>query len=262
MLDEAHCPSASNSQLLIFKIMRIPRIHTQQALICGQSLELEENPSRHIAKVLRMEAGRELVIFNGEGGEYNATITEVGKKKVIVSLNDFETDNRQSPLDIELAIGLSRGERFEWVLQKATELGVSRITPLFTERTEVKLSGPRLEKKISHWQHILVSACEQCQLNVVPQLNTPIGYQQWLPQSQGDLKLVLHHRSEKSLAEQVKPQAACLLIGPEGGLSADEIQQAEQHNFQPLTLGPRVFRTETAPIAAMSLLQYLWGDLA
>jgi 16S rRNA (uracil1498-N3)-methyltransferase len=242
--------------------MRIPRIYTSQSLSSGQTLELEENPSRHIAKVLRMEAGRELVLFNGEGGEYNATLTEVGKKRVSVTLGEFNNIDRASPLKIELAIGVSRGERFEWVLQKATELGVTSITPLFTERTEVKLTGPRLEKKLGHWQQILVSACEQCQLNHVPTLNAPQPFSQWLPSAEADLKLVLHHRSDKKLADQEQPQSACLLIGPEGGLSSDEIQQAEQQGFDALTLGPRVFRTETAPIAAISLLQYLWGDLS
>ncbi|BFM18536.1 16S rRNA (uracil(1498)-N(3))-methyltransferase [Maricurvus nonylphenolicus] len=242
--------------------MRIPRIYTSQPLATSQTLELEENPSRHIAKVLRMEAGRELVLFNGEGGEYNATLTEVGKKRVSVTLGEFNDIDRASPLKIELAIGVSRGERFEWVLQKATELGVTSITPLFTDRTEVKLAGPRLEKKIGHWQQILISACEQCQLNQPPTLNTPQQFTQWLPTAEADLKLVLHHRSEKRLADQSQPQSACLLIGPEGGLSTEEIQQAESLGFNALTLGPRVFRTETAPITAISLLQYLWGDLA
>lgn len=242
--------------------MRIPRIYTPQPLQLNSIVELDENASRHIGKVLRMDVGREVIVFNGHGGEYRSIIAAVGKKIVSVTPTEFIDIQRQSPLQVELAIGISRGERFDWVLQKATELGVSSITPLFTERTEVKLNGARLESKQEHWQQILVSACEQCQLNVVPQLNTAVSFQQWLPTVQADLKLVLHHRSDKTLAEQATPQSVCLLIGPEGGLSATEINAAQSHNFAPLTLGPRVFRTETAPIAALTLLQYLWGDFA
>lgn len=247
--------------------MRIPRIYSNQPLSSGQSLILEEDPSRHIAKVLRMQAGRELVLFNGEGGEYRATIAEVGKKRVTVNLGEHSTVERESPLQIDLAIGISRGERFDWVLQKATELGVTRILPLLTERTEVKLNGDRLQKKLHHWRQIAVSACEQCQRNRLPQIAEPLRLTGWLAaQEEGDgranpLKLVLHHRSNQGLNEYQPPQAVTLLIGPEGGLSDEEIQLALNSGFQALTLGPRVFRTETAPVVGLSLIQYLWGDL-
>jgi len=245
--------------------MRIPRIYSNQPLSAGQSLFLEEGPSRHIAKVLRMQAGRELVLFNGQGGEYQATIAEVGKKQVTVCLGEYRAADRESPLQIELAIGLSRGERFDWVLQKATELGVTRILPLLTERTEVKLSGDRLQKKLHHWQQIAVSACEQCQRNRLPQIAMPLKLTSWLTQQQdgstAPLKLVLHHRGNQRLAGYQRPQAVTLLIGPEGGLSEEEIQQTLDCGFQALTLGPRVLRTETAPVVGLSLIQYLWGDL-
>ena len=242
--------------------MRIPRIYTPQSLTLNSTIELDENASRHIGKVLRMDVGRDVIVFNGQGGEYRSTVSAVGKKIVSVHLSEFIDVQRQSPLQVELAIGISRGERFDWVLQKATELGVSRITPLFSERTEVKLNGARLESKVEHWQQILISACEQCQLNIVPQLNKPISLQSWLPTVQADLKLVSHHRYDKTLAEQAVPQSVCLLIGPEGGLSDAEINAAHGYSFTALTLGPRVFRTETAPIAALALLQYLWGDFS
>ncbi|WP_439133107.1 16S rRNA (uracil(1498)-N(3))-methyltransferase [Pseudomaricurvus sp.] len=242
--------------------MRIPRIYTEQPLQVDSDIELDDNASRHVGKVLRMQAGRELVLFNGQGGEYTATISDVGKKKVRVSIASFDDVERESPLPIHLGIGISRGERMDWVLQKVTELGAARITPLFTERTEVKLTGPRLEKKQQHWQQILISACEQCQRNTLPQLQTAQRFEDWLPSVTEASRFVLHHRTDTSLAKSDKPTSVALLIGPEGGLSAAEIQRAQQQEFLPLALGPRVFRTETAPIAAISVLQYLWGDLS
>lgn len=241
--------------------MRIPRIYTPQLLTNGQTLQLDEGPSHHIGKVLRMQAGRELVLFNGAGGEYTAAITEVGKRQVAVNITGFSAGDRESPLAIELAIGISRGERMDWVLQKATELGVTRITPLLTERTEVKLKGDRQDKKGEHWQQIVISACEQCQRNRLPQLSAAQTLQDFLPGVSAAQKYVLHHRTATALAGQQQPASVCLLIGPEGGLSDREIQAAEQAGFSALALGPRVFRTETAPIAALSVLQYLWGDL-
>lgn len=240
--------------------MRIPRIHTHQAITANAALELPEAQSHYLGKVLRMQAGRELVLFNGEGGEFAANITEVHKKSVTVQVGEFTADNRESPLQLELAIGVSRGERMDWVLQKATELGVSKITPLITERTEVKLGGERADKKVDHWQQILVSACEQCQRNLLPLLNDPMKLEDWLVQCDAQLKFVLHHRDSKGLPQELKPVNVALLIGPEGGLSEAEITIARAQGFAPLTLGPRVLRTETAPLAAISLVQYLWGD--
>ena len=243
--------------------MRIPRIFTEQALSADRQLLLEAGPSHHIAKVLRMQAGRELVLFDGRGGEYAATLTAVGKKQVEVALGAFSAADRSSPLSTTLAIGLSRGERFDWVLQKATELGVTRIQPLLTERTEVKLSGDRAAKRQLHWRQVTISACEQCQRNRLPQLDAPLSLDSWLQQQADNtdaLRLVLHHRSDKALGDYTQPQAASLLVGPEGGLNEAEIAAAQMAGFQPLTLGPRVLRTETAPLAALGVLQYLWGD--
>lgn len=240
--------------------MRIPRIFTEQTLITGELIQLEEAPSQHLGKVLRMQAGRELILFNGTGGEFAAIIQDVGKKYVTVAIAEHLADNRESPLQLELAIGISRGERFEWVLQKATELGVSKIIPLITERTEIKVSGERQEKLYGRWQQILISACEQCQRNLLPVLSAPSQISAWLPQVNSDLRFVLHHRDSKTLPAEQKPQSVTLLIGPEGGLSEREIACALEQNFNALTLGPRVLRTETAPVAAISLVQYLWGD--
>jgi len=240
--------------------MRIPRIYTQQPLASGATIALEEGPSRHISKVLRMQLGRTLILFNGLGGEYSACITLAGKKVVEVAVVEFSEDNRQSPLKIELAIALSKGDRFDFVLQKATELGVSKIIPLLTDNSNIKLSAERVDNKLNSWQQMLISACEQCQMNIIPELLKPIKFNDWLGQCTSDLKLVLHHRSVQSLKNLEKPQSLTVLIGPEGGLSQAEIELAQKNNFQAVTLGPRVLRTETAPIAALTLAQYLWGD--
>lgn len=240
--------------------MRIPRIYTEQNLLSGDTLQLEEAASHHLSKVLRMQPGRELILFNGAGGEFAATIHEVSKKHVLVSIAEHSVDNRESPLELELAIGISRGERFEWVLQKATELGVTKITPLITERTEVKVSGDRQEKMHERWQQIIISACEQCQRNLLPELSTAVQISDWLPQVTSDLQFVLHHRDSQRLPADQTPTSVTLLIGPEGGLSDREIAHALEQDFNALTLGPRVLRTETAPVAAISLVQYLWGD--
>jgi 16S rRNA (uracil1498-N3)-methyltransferase len=240
--------------------MRIPRVFTHQALIPNSTLALAESQSHYLSKVLRMQAGRELILFNGEGGEYSAEISAVQKKHVEVSVREFSAENRQSHLPLELAIGVSRGERMDWVLQKATELGVTKITPLITERTEVKLGGERADKKMEHWQHILISACEQCQRNLLPELSAPKLFSEWVNECDAELKFVLHHRDNQGLPQDKHAKSVALLIGPEGGLNDVEIAQAVAQQFSPLTLGPRVLRTETAPVAAISLVQYLWGD--
>jgi 16S rRNA (uracil1498-N3)-methyltransferase len=240
--------------------MRIPRIFTHQDLSIYSTIELEEAPSHHLNKVLRMQAGRELILFNGLGGEYLSTIESMTRKNVCVKLTEFNAENRESHLQLELAIGISRGDRMEWVLQKATELGVTTITPLVTERTEVKLSSERADRKMERWQQTIISACEQCQRNVLPRLKPPILFNDWVVQSHAELKFVLHHRENQGLPQGQQANSVALLIGPEGGLSEAEINQATQQNFLPLALGPRVLRTETAPVAAISLVQYLWGD--
>ncbi|MBK8188221.1 MAG: 16S rRNA (uracil(1498)-N(3))-methyltransferase [Cellvibrio sp.] len=241
--------------------MRIPRIYIDQALAITDSVLLNENASHYLSKVLRMQEGRELIVFNGQGGEYSAQIKEIGKKQIAIQISQFSEGNRQSPLELHLAIGISRGERMDWVLQKATELGVTQIIPLITERTEVKIKGEKQDKKMQHWQQIIISACEQCQRNLLPILQEPQAIDSWLKTVSTDYRFVLHHRNDQSLSESSAPKSVTLLIGPEGGLSEEEIILAENEKFQSLRLGPRVLRTETAPVAAISLVQYLWGDL-
>ena len=242
--------------------MRIPRIHTGQALQAEATFDLEPGPSQHIARALRMREGDELVLFDGRGGQYRATIANVGKKQVSVSTGAHESVERESPLAVHLGIAVSRGERMDWVVQKSTELGVNTISPLFTERTEVRLKGERAAKKVAHWQQIAISACEQCGRNRVPFVRPLAALEDWLGSTGGDLKLVLHHRAGGLQGLPDSASDAVMLVGPEGGLSPAEIESAEAAGYRSLQLGPRVLRTETAPLTALAFLQLQWGDLA
>lgn len=242
--------------------MRVPRIFTRELLQAGTECQLEESQSHYLSRVLRMDIDRPLILFNGLGGEYTATISKLSKKHVCAMVNSFSAENHQSPLPIHLGIAISKGDRFELVLQKATELGITDITPLLTERTEFKAKAERLAKKESHWQQVVIAACEQSQRNLLPTIHPTTNFSDWLPTLTESRKFVLHHRSETALSDLEQPNSVALAIGPEGGLSALEIQQAINEGFHSLTLGPRVLRTETAPITAISLLQYIWGDLS
>ena len=237
--------------------MRIPRIYCSQALQNQTSVQLDRATTHYVTKVLRLEKGRALTLFDGSNHVFQASITGVTKSTCSVDIQSSEHRSLESPLHTHLAIGVSRGERMDWVLQKATELGISEITPLFTERTEVKLKGERLEKKMQHWQQVMISACEQCGRNRLPKLNPANALETWQTPTSA-LNLVLHHRSTQSLTNHPKPAATTLIIGPEGGLSEEEIRTLlEEKTCHALTLGPRILRTETAPIVALSTVQHL-----
>ena len=241
--------------------MRVPRIYTQQELRADRQLTLEPAPSHHISRVLRMGEGESLILFNGEGGEYPATISKLDKKSVLVTTQQHNPRDLESPLRLELGIALSRGDRFDWVIQKATELGVASIAPLMSERTEVKFKGDRIDKKQQHWRQVIISACEQSGRNRPPELQPVCNLNSWLPAAQAQRKFVLHHRATSAANSQNTPTSVALLIGPEGGLSGEEISAAGKAGFEALTLGPRIMRTETAPLAALAILQAKWGDM-
>ena len=242
--------------------MRIPRIYTAQTLRENASFELEPDPSQHLSRVLRMKPGDSVILFDGTGGQYPATISALGRKSVVAITADFDPVERESGLCLHLGIAISRGERMDWVVQKATELGVSAITPLRTERTEVRLNMERAEKKLRHWQQIATSACEQCGRNRLPNIQPAQDLAQWVSGVQADTRLVLHHRASTAQTDTTSASSIALLVGPEGGLSSDEIATAEQAQFRSLQLGPRVLRTETAPLAAIAILQARWGDMS
>src|SRR5690606_37018291 len=242
--------------------MRIPRIYTPQPLSVGTHLALEADAAHHLARVLRMGVDAPLTLFNGDGWEYVARIAAIDKKNVSVAIERSDSFERESPLSIQLGIAVSKGERMDWVIQKATELGVAQISPLQSERVEVRLHGEREQKTRAHWQAITVAACEQCQRNRLPGIDVTQSLSQWLDSVIADEKFVLHHRSDATLTHATPaPRRVALLIGPEGGLSEGVIALAERAGVKSLRLGPRVLRTETAPVAAISVLQFLWGDL-
>lgn len=241
--------------------MRISRIYIDLPLQAGSELSLPADAAHHLAVVLRVKTDQPVILFNNTGVEAQAVILQPDKKQVRVRVDAVAEIERESPLNIHLAVGISRGERMDFVLQKSTELGVSAITPLFCERTEVKLSDERLQKKMEQWKKIIIGACEQSGRTRLPLLNTPATLESCLVADTSEQHFVLHHRSDSTLAQrEEKPGSVLLLIGPEGGLSDNEIQQAQEAGCAALTLGPRVLRTETAPLAAISVLQYRWGD--
>ncbi|MGF2688601.1 16S rRNA (uracil(1498)-N(3))-methyltransferase [Marinobacter sp. DUT-3] len=242
--------------------MRVPRIYTRSPLSEGGTTELDENAAQHVGRVLRMQPGQELLLFNGDGNDFPATITSASKKQVEVQVGAPAANATESSLDIVLGQTLSKGDRMDYAVQKAVEMGVTRIVPLTTERCDVKLKGDREEKRLRHWQSVAISAAEQCGRARVPEILPVMTLAQWFEHTEDcDLRLVLHHRTEQSLDTMNKPARVALMIGPEGGLSPEEITAAENSGFLPVALGPRVLRTETAPIAAMALCQWLWGDI-
>jgi 16S rRNA (uracil1498-N3)-methyltransferase len=240
--------------------MRITRIYTTQKLHSNVLVELEPGPSHHLARVLRLGVGDALTLFNGSGGEYPGEITAVNKQHVKVMTGALLHKECESPLEIHLGIAVSRGERMDWIVQKSTELGVTSVTPLSSEHSGVKLAGDRADKKILHWQQIAISACEQSGRNRPPIIHPLQPLNLWLASTIAERKFVLHHRADRTGAGSV-PASIALLVGPEGGLSESEIEAAAQAGYTALRLGPRVLRTETAPLAAIACLQGWWGDM-
>lgn len=238
--------------------MRLSRFFIDAPLSLGEH-ELPEAQAHYIGRVLRMAEGDALQLFDGSGHEFRGTLLEVGKKRVVVRLGESFAGQVESPLRIHLGQGLSRGERMDWAIQKATELGVNDITPIFSERCEVRLKDERADKRLTHWRQVAISACEQCGRSRVPVIHPPMLLADWIKQTQADLKLVLHPVAEP-LESHAKPATLAFLIGPEGGLSDAEVAQAQDAGFLPARLGPRVLRTETAPVVALAVAQQLWGD--
>lgn len=243
--------------------MRIPRIYHPSALMGVQQCELSEDAVNHVARVLRMTEGQQIELFDGSNHIFPATISQLSKKSVLVNLEQGQLADRESPLNIHLGQVISRGERMEFTIQKSVELGVNVITPLWSERCGVKLEGERMDKKIQQWQKIAIAACEQCGRNVVPQIRPLMKLQDWCAENDGALKLNLHPRAQHSIRTlpSVPAQGVRLLIGSEGGLSPQEIAQTEQQGFTEVLLGPRVLRTETAALSAITALQLIFGDL-
>lgn len=243
--------------------MRIPRIYHPERLTNITQCVLTEEAAHHVGRVLRMQVGEQLELFDGSNHIYPAVITEINKKQISVSLAPAIFDDRESPLIIHLGQVISRGERMEFTIQKSVELGVKVITPLWSERCGVKLDAERMDKKIQQWQKIAIAACEQCGRNIIPEICPLMKLQDWCAENDGMLKLNLHPRAAQSIKQLAPPPEAGvrLLIGSEGGLSAQEIEHTVQQGFTEVLLGKRVLRTETASLVAISALQVCFGDL-
>lgn len=247
--------------------MRIPHIYQPGDIQLGQALNLNDDAAGHIGRVLRMQPGQQVSLFNGEGGEYLATITDAGKKSVVVHVDEFNERSSESNLSIHLGQGISRGDKMDFTIQKSVELGVTEITPIFSERCGVKLQGERLAKKQAQWQKIAISAAEQSGRNRVPIVHPAIKLEQWLSQTTNETKLTLHPRAKHSIKtidtlEHFNDSAIRFVIGPEGGFTDEEIASASQAGFIDIKLGPRILRTETAALTVISALQLAYGDLA
>lgn len=233
------------------------RFYIETELNTGNSIELTESVFHHWVRVLRAKELDQAIFFNGKGGEYIVTLTEINKKNAFVSIDQFNPINRTAPAKVILGQVMSKGDRMDYAIQKATELGVTTIQLLTSERCEMRLRYERDQKKLDHWQSIAIAACEQCGMNKVPNVLAPISLTDWvkseqLPQSRF---VLAPNKDQENVVLNSQPDLA-LLIGPEGGLSEAEIETANQNHFQSWCIGDRVLRTETAPVVALSILNY------
>lgn len=234
----------------------MPRFYIEAELAVNTQIELTETVFHHWCKVLRAQVGDQATLFNGQGGEYEVELTEVAKKSATVQILTFTATNRTPAIRTLLGQVMSKGDRMDYAIQKAVELGVSEIQLLTSERCEMRLKYDRDQKKIDHWQGIAIAACEQCGMNIVPTIHAPVSLDKWLASKLPATRLVLAPNKEKiDVLAHATPNIA-LLIGPEGGLSEAEITTANEHGFINWCIGERVLRTETAPVVALSILNY------
>jgi len=241
--------------------MREPRIFTDRDLEPGTEIQLEPGSSRHLLKVLRLRPGALLRLFNGDGRELRGRLDQISNSSVTARIDALERNEPEPALELNLLLGISKGERMDFAIRKAVELGVTGITPLFTARSVVRLQGERLQRRMAHWQGLIIAACEQSGRCRLPRLTQPQSLAGAAQSAGGDLRLVLYHLGEAGLDRLAAPGSGIdLLIGPEGGLEEAEIHLAREQGFIPVRLGPRIMRTETAPLAALAAIQMLWGD--
>jgi 16S rRNA (uracil1498-N3)-methyltransferase len=240
--------------------MRVSRIFTRQVLTSGATVNLEQRATRYLSQVLRLRSGDKIVLFDGSGGDFQAELTRCDRKACTARVAGLTRQEHPTELQLHLGVGVSRGERMDFVIQKSVELGVAAITPLLTERSLVQFRSERQEKRMAHWQGVLLSACEQSGRSLIPSLHSPAALPDWFVAHHDGL--MLDHRVTRTLPDLPHPGTSLtLLVGPEGGLSQKERSRATAAGFTAVRLGPRVLRTETAPLAALAAIQVLWGDL-
>ena len=243
--------------------MQRHRLFIGQPITRNQYLEIDGDTAHYLTRVLRLKPGSELTVFEGNGYEYPAVITQIGKQRTVLRAGEPVLRDVESPLSVRLIQGVCRGERMDLVIQKATELGVYSIQPVITEFTVVKLKPKRAQRRLDHWRKIARSACEQCGRNRLPEIIEPVALADYLQRSStADHRLLLDPDANSTLASlQDRVNAVDVLIGPEGGLSQTERETANTFGFAGVSMGPRVLRAETAALAALALVQARWGDL-
>jgi len=247
--------------------MRLTRVFVDMPLASDAQLQLPAGPAQHLARVLRLAAGDEFIVFNGQGGEFAATIDSVSRDQVVVRIGAHQAIERESPLATTLLQGIARGEKMDQIVQKATELGVTRVVPVLTTRSTVRLDAAAAARKQEHWRAVGIGACEQCGRNRVPEVARPMALPAALAEASAHIKLVLTpdegatSMASQATALKASANSVALLVGPEGGFDAEEMNLARMHGYVACHLGPRVLRTETAAPAALAALQLACGDL-
>ncbi|MCH1553239.1 MAG: 16S rRNA (uracil(1498)-N(3))-methyltransferase [Luminiphilus sp.] len=241
--------------------MRHYRVYSDAALAVGAQAELDKGAAKHLVAVLRVGLGDAITVFNGDGFNYLCSVIEITKLSLSVSVISRSDPENESNISTTLGLAVSKGDRFDWAIKKATELGVTAIAPLLTQRVDVRLPPDRWAKKRSHWQQVVIAACEQSGRAFVPTVRDAKPLASWLPTVDADSRFVLDPRAVAAAKLAEKPDHIALLIGPEGGLTNEEFALAKANGFVGLSLGPRIMRTETAPIAALSIIGAKWGDL-
>jgi 16S rRNA (uracil1498-N3)-methyltransferase len=241
--------------------MRISRIYTEQILAPDSKLELDQKTSHYLSRVLKLRVGSPLVVFNGDGFDYVAELVSVKKDGAKISISTRLPAIAESPLAITLVQAISRGERMDYSLQKATELGVHAICPVISERVEVKLDQKRLEGRMLHWSRVVISACEQSGRARVPEISPPVSLDEWIAGGSGNIRLVLNPISDQTLTGQTLEDSVELLVGAEGGFSDVELNKLKIGGVRQVSMGSRILRTETAGPAAIAILQSMAGDI-
>lgn len=240
--------------------MRLTRIYQPQALSSGQIIYLSKGAAQHLIRVLRLGEGDNFIVFNGQAGEFHATITKLNKNTAIVKLGEFRTVHRESPLQITLAQAILRSDKMDYVLQKAVELGVTRFIPLITTHSILRLAPERWQKRYLHWQGVMLAACEQSGRTRLPKLENPMTFDVATTGIKADQRIILQTQAQQAIHSLPVCHSVAILVGPEGGWSENELKGACVATYTPVQLGPRVLRAETAGLVAISVLQSLYGD--
>lgn len=242
--------------------MSLPRIFVDVRLGPGAQFALAPDAAQHVGKALRLKTGDTIVVFDGRGGEYEAVIQRMDKEYVDVKTGAFRDADREAPVSVGLVQGLPEADKMDWIIQKSVELGVAWIQPIVCDRSVVRLSGDRAARREAHWRRVSVAACEQSGRNRVPEVRPTLGFQSWIALPSEAARWMLSPGAPALAAREAPAEPVEMLVGPEGGLSERERDLAAQKGFEGVGLGPRVLRTETAPLAALATINALWGDFS